>query len=162
MHSIKPIHIVLYEPVIPQNTGSIARLCACTGAVLHLIHPLGFDVDEKAVRRAGLDYWEHVDIRHHENWDAFIEQEHPAALFFFSKFAKKTYEKIPFSLPVYLVFGSEVKGLPPFLHEKCQDQFYQVPMRTHLVRSLNLAQCVAVITYEALRQNAFIGAIEPE
>lgn len=161
MDTIKPLNIVLYEPVIPQNTGAISRLCACTGAVLHLIYPLGFDVDEKAVRRAGLDYWEHVDIRHHSNWNAFLEKEEPENLFFFSKFATQTYEKIRFQPPTYIVFGSETTGLPPFLHEKCGSQFYKVPMRTHLVRSLNLAQCVAIVAYEALKQNDFVGALDP-
>ena len=99
MDTVNPIHIVLYEPVIPQNSGSIARLCACTGAVLHLIHPLGFDVDEKAVRRAGLDYWDHVDIRHFLSWNTFIEKEAPENIFFFSKFAEKTYEKVQFQIP---------------------------------------------------------------
>src|SRR4051812_36839258 len=112
-----PFHVVLYEPVIPQNTGSIARLCACTGAVLHLIHPLGFQVDAKAVKRAGLDYWPHVDVRNHENWDKFLEAEKPRELFFFSKFATEGYQKIQFPRSSYLVFGSETKGLPPFLHE---------------------------------------------
>lgn len=157
-NSVKPIHIVLYQPVIPQNTGSIARMCACTGAVLHLVYPLGFQVDDAAVKRAGLDYWEHVDIRHHENWDAFIEKERPENLFFFSKFAEKTYETVKFETPVFLVFGSETKGLPQFLFDKARDRFLKVPMRTHLVRSLNLAQCVAVVAYEALRQNDFVGA----
>lgn len=153
----KPFHVVLYEPVIPQNTGSIARLCACTGAVLHLIHPLGFSIDEASVKRAGLDYWPHVDIRNHANWNTFLETEKPEDLYFFSKFATQHYGSIFFPETVYLVFGSETKGLPPFLHEKCADRFYKVPMRTHLVRSLNLSQCASIVLYEALRQNGFEG-----
>ena len=159
-------HIVLVEPVIPQNTGSIARLCACTGATLHLIRPLGFDISEKAVRRAGLDYWPHVDIRDYENWDDFIAKqklEGPPlkSLHFLSKFAQNSFAKVKFTPPVYLVFGSETKGLSPTLWEKYPDQFFQVPMRTELVRSLNLSQCVAVVLYEALRQNDFPGISQP-
>lgn len=149
------VHIVLYEPVIPQNTGSIARLAACTGTVLHLIHPLGFQVDEAAVKRAGLDYWPHVDIREHESWNAFIEKEQPRDLFFLTKFAKKPHTEAKYGFNPYLVFGSETTGLPPFIHEKFADHLYKVPMRTNLVRSLNLAQCVAVVTYEALRETGF-------
>ncbi len=151
----KPLHVVLLNPVIPQNTGSIARLCACTGAVLHLIHPLGFQVDEASVKRAGLDYWEHVDIREHESWVSFLEKEKPINIFFFSKFAKRGYGETKYSSPAYLVFGNETQGLPQSLHSDYAKHFFQVPMRTHLVRSLNLAQCVAVVVYEALRQENF-------
>jgi tRNA (cytidine/uridine-2'-O-)-methyltransferase len=155
MKSSPSVHIVLFEPVIPQNTGSIARLCACTGATLHLIRPLGFSIDEKAVRRAGLDYWPHVDVRDHENWDHFLESEDPKALHFLSKFAERSYVDIEFSPPLYIVFGSETKGLPPWMWERYPERFFTIPMRTHLVRSLNLSQAVAVVAYEALRQNGF-------
>ena len=148
-------HIVLNEPVIPQNTGSIARLCACTGAVLHLVHPLGFSIDEASVKRAGLDYWPHVDIREHQNWDAFIETQKPEKLYFLSKFAKHYFTELKFTPPVYLVFGSETKGLPPHLWERYPELFFKIPMRTHLVRSLNLSQAAAIVLYEALRQNNF-------
>lgn len=150
-------HLVLVHPVIPQNTGSIARLCACTGAVLHLVHPLGFAVDDAAVKRAGLDYWSHVDIRNHVNWDAFLAKEEPEEkeLYFFSKLAKTNYSGAKYKGKVYLVLGSETRGLPPALWETYQERFYQVPMRTHLVRSLNLSQCAAVVLYEALRQSDF-------
>jgi tRNA (cytidine/uridine-2'-O-)-methyltransferase len=148
-------HIVLHEPVIPQNTGSIARLCACTGAVLHLIHPLGFLVDEASVKRAGLDYWPHVEVREHSDWTAFCEKERPEFFFFFSKFATRTYSEISFPRGAYLIFGSETKGLPRSLHETFSVRFYKIPMRTHLVRSLNLSQAAAIVLYEALRQNGF-------
>lgn len=148
-------HLVLYEPVIPQNTGSIARLCACTGAALHLIHPLGFKVDEASVKRAGLDYWPHVALSEHENWDAFLEKEAPETLFFFSKFATRPYFGVELNKPVYLVFGSETKGLPEAIHSRYADQLLKIPMRTHLVRSLNLAQSASIVLYEALRQNGF-------
>ena len=155
-------HVVLFRPVIPQNTGSIARLCACTGAVLHLIHPLGFSTDDAAVRRAGLDYWPHVDVRHHDDWDAFIANENPAQLFFFSKFSRTSYTSRPLPEGSYFVFGSETSGLPDSLREKYPDGFLQVPMRTNLVRSLNLAQCAAVVLYEALRQCDFSGIVSDD
>lgn len=148
----KPFHIVLYQPVIPQNTGSIARLCACTGAVLHLIHPLGFQTDDASVKRAGLDYWQHVDIREHASWEAFLKSQRPERLNFFSKFATTPYTSGHFDVPTYLVFGSETKGLPAEMRETYAKDLYLIPMRTHLVRSLNLSQCVAVVLYEAIRQ----------
>lgn len=149
------IHIVLYQPVIPQNTGSIARLCACTGASLHLIHPLGFQVDAASVKRAGLDYWPHVAVHEHENWEAFEHTTEGAPVYFFSKFAKRPYSEIKFPGRSYIVFGSETKGLPEEIRTKYADNCYLLPMRTNLVRSLNLSQCAAIITYEALRQHEF-------
>jgi tRNA (cytidine/uridine-2'-O-)-methyltransferase len=151
-----PFNIVLHQPVIPGNTGAIARLCACTGARLHLIHPLGFRVDEASVKRAGLDYWPHVDISQHQSWTEFLEKEKPEALFFFSKFAERKYHQVDFPQPVYLVFGNETQGLPMSIWDgQPAERFLQVPMRTNLVRSLNLAQCAALVLYEALRQHGF-------
>lgn len=151
----RPFNIVLYQPVIPQNTGSIARLCACTGAALHLIRPLGFQIDAAAVKRAGLDYWPHVSVTDYEDWNDFLERENPDALFFLSKLAKKSYTELTYSGPVHLVFGSETSGLPDSLWKRYPDRFFLIPMRTDLVRSLNLAQAAAVVLYEALRQNEF-------
>ena len=148
-------NLVLYQPVIPQNTGSIARLCACTGASLHLIHPLGFRVDEASVKRAGLDYWPHVEISNHASWENFLTTEEPQSLFFFSKFATQSYFKACFPKPVYLVFGSETKGLPENLHETFSEQFLKIPMRTNLVRSLNLSQSASIVLYEVMRQHDF-------
>ena len=145
-------HIVLYEPVIPQNTGSIARLAACTGSHLHLVHPLGFQIDDAAVKRAGLDYWPFVDISDHVTWDAFLESEKPETLYFFSKLASTSYTTIQFSERPFLIFGNETKGLPGVFRRRYPEHFYQIPMRTHVVRSLNLAQCVAIVVYEVLRQ----------
>lgn len=153
-------HVVLYEPVIPQNTGSIARLCACTGATLHLIHPLGFQVDEASVRRAGLDYWPFVKVKNHENWEKFLEAENPKHLFFFSKWGKKSFWQKEFKPPVYLVLGSETQGLPESLWKRYPEQFLKVPMHTEIVRSLNLAQCAALVLYEALRQSGFSAGTE--
>jgi tRNA (cytidine/uridine-2'-O-)-methyltransferase len=148
-------NIVLYEPVIPQNTGSIARLCACTGARLHLIEPLGFQIDEASVKRAGLDYWPHVWIKNYSNWTHFLEETSAQNLIFFSKLAQKSYTEAPLIPGTYLVFGSETKGLPESLWKLYEGFFYTVPMRTHLVRSLNLSQCAAIVLYESLRQNSF-------
>lgn len=153
-------HLVLYQPVIPQNTGSIARLCACTGAKLHLIHPLGFAIDAARVRRAGLDYWEYVDIAEHKDWDAFLAAENPRHLFFLSKKAEKPMYETPIPSGSYLVLGSETQGLPEHLHQTERARFLKIPMRTHLVRSLNLAQAAAVVLYEALRQNDFEGVAD--
>jgi tRNA (cytidine/uridine-2'-O-)-methyltransferase len=147
--------IVLYQPVIPQNTGSIARLCACTNAVLHLIHPLGFRTDEASVKRAGLDYWAHVDVREHADWDAFMAAEKPQELFFFEKDATRAHSEVRYPPGAYLVFGPETSAIPAFLAERYPDRQVLVPMRTHLVRSLNLAQCAAVALYEALRQTGY-------
>ncbi|MCB0403682.1 MAG: tRNA (cytidine(34)-2'-O)-methyltransferase [Bdellovibrionales bacterium] len=147
-------HIVLHEPVIPQNTGSIARLCACTGASLHLIHPLGFAIDESKVKRAGLDYWPHLDVMEYENWEHFLEARKPEQLFLFTKFSKRSFYSVSIPPGAYLVFGSETKGLPLSLRENYPEACVQIPMRTELVRSLNLAQCAAVSVYEAIRQNA--------
>ena len=153
-------HIVLHEPVIPQNTGSIARLCACTGATLHLIHPLGFQVDEASVRRAGLDYWPFVSIKNHLDWEHFLESESPQKLFFFSKWGTKSFYQQTLTPPIYLVFGSETSGLPESLWKRYPELFLKVPMRTDIVRSLNLSQCAAVVLYEALRQFGFSAGIE--
>ncbi len=156
------LNIVLVEPVIPQNTGAIARLCACTGTILHLIHPLGFKTDEASVKRAGLDYWEHVTVKEHANWEAFVKAEKPKTLFFFSKFAQKSYTKAEYQRDSYLIFGNETKGLSKTLHEQYSKDFFQIPMFTHIVRSLNLSQSAAVITYEALRQTNMLSEIESE
>lgn len=154
------LNIVLYQPVIPQNTGSIARLCACTGATLHLIHPLGFQVDEASVKRAGLDYWPYVDVRNHNSWSDFLTSEQPKHMTLYTKFATTPYTKHSYQTPSYLVFGSETKGLPPELHERYAESLYKIPMRTSIVRSLNLAQSAAIIVYEAIRQLEMANQLE--
>lgn len=150
-------HVVLHQPVIPQNTGSIARLCACTGAVLHLIHPLGFRVDEASVKRAGLDYWPHVDVREHGGWPEFVEKERPEHFFLFTKHAQRPFYAKPLPEGSYFVFGAETTGLPAELRKTHEDRCVRIPMRTNLVRSLNLAQAAAIVLYEALRQNDLPG-----
>ncbi len=155
--NLTEFHIVLHNPVIPQNTGSIARLCACTDVTLHLIHPLGFQVDAARVRRAGLDYWPHVRVKEHLSWQKFLDTEQPlrSELFFFSKFAKRLHTQVNYPKKSYLVFGSETKGLPDSFHQEYREQFVLVPIRTEIVRSLNLAQCAAIGIYEVLRQHEF-------
>jgi len=150
------INIVLVEPEIPQNTGNIARTCAATGASLHLIRPLGFEIDDRKLKRAGLDYWHQLDITYYDGLDDFFEK-HPNANFYcFSTKAKYRYTDITYPDPVFLMFGKETKGLPEeFLHanpERC----VRIPMRNGL-RSLNLSNSAAIAVYEVLRQNDFEG-----
>lgn len=147
-----PLNVVLVEPLIPQNTGNIARLCVGTASVLHLIQPLGFDISEKAVRRAGLDYWPHLALRVHDDWDAF-QASLPAAarLFGTSKRAARPYTQVEFEAGDYLLFGKETTGLSPEILDSLGDAVLCLP-RFGPVRSLNLGNSVAVVLYEALRQ----------
>lgn len=148
------INIVLHEPEIPQNTGNIARSCAATGVNLHLIKPLGFDISEKSVKRAGLDYWELVNIFVYENIDEFFEKNPDGNFYFATTKAKKTYCEMEYNEPVYIIFGKETKGLPEDLIEKNLDTSIRIPMIS-TARSLNLSNAVAVVLYEALKQNDF-------
>ncbi len=150
------INIVLVEPEIPQNTGNIARTCAATGASLHLIRPLGFEIDDRKLKRAGLDYWHQLDITYYDGLEDFFEK-HPNANFYcFSTKAKYRYTDIEYPDPVFLVFGKETKGLPEeFLHAH-PDRCVRIPMRDGL-RSLNLSNSVAIAVYEVLRQTEFAG-----
>ena len=150
------MHIVLVEPQIPQNTGSIARTCAATGSPLHLIEPLGFDITEKAVRRAGLDYWPHVDLHRHCSWQAFMEAVSPTNHWFFSKFGSSSYSDVRFQPEDALIFGSETKGLgESFLSTVAPEQILRIPINTAHVRSLNLSNAVSIALYEGLRQQEF-------
>ena len=150
------INIVLLEPQIPQNTGNIARTCAATGASLHLIRPMGFEVDDKKLKRAGLDYWHELDITYYDGWDDFICKNPNAELFFFSTKARKVYTQITYPNSVYLVFGREDAGLPEELLLANKDRCVRMPMRDKL-RSLNLSNTVAIAVYEVLRQRDFEG-----
>ena len=149
------IHVVLVHPEIHWNTGNAGRTCLATGATLHLIEPLGFSLDEREVKRAGLDYWEHVDLRVWPSWEAF-EAELPTLgePYFFSTKAKGLYWDAPLgaTADVVLVFGRETGGLPDAIHEKYADRFVGMPMFSPLVRSLNLSTSVALGVYEVLRQ----------
>jgi len=149
------IHIVLYEPEIPQNTGNISRTCAVTGCHLHLIEPLGFDIGERSIRRAGLDYWKYLTVNTYKNWDDFISKNNTenGELYFCSTKGQNNYSQInyPKNKDIYLVFGKESYGLPEPLLKDNYDKCIRIPMKGY-VRSLNLSNAVAVIVYEVLRQ----------
>ena len=150
------INIVLHEPEIPQNTGNIARTCAATGASLHLIRPLGFTIDDKKLKRAGLDYWHQLDITYYDGLEDFFEKNPNAQFYCFSTKAQYRYTDITYPDPVFLIFGKETKGLPEeFLHAH-PDRCVRIPMRDGL-RSLNLSNSVAIAVYEVLRQSDFEG-----
>ena len=145
-------HIVLDEPEIPPNTGNIARLCGATGTVLHLVGKLGFSIDDKHVRRAGLDYWKAVDIRHWESLEE-LQKSYPQGRFWYtSKKASKSHIQADFQNGDFLVFGKETLGLPEDLLQRNQEWSIRIPIRSPIVRSLNLANAAAIIVYEALRQ----------
>jgi tRNA (cytidine/uridine-2'-O-)-methyltransferase len=149
------IHVVLVNPEIHWNTGNAGRTCLAAGATLHLIEPLGFSVDEREVKRAGLDYWEHVDVRVWPSWEAFeLALPRLGYPFFFSTKAKRLFWDAPLGTPggVVLIFGRETGGLPAELHERYQDRFVTMPINSPLVRSLNLSTSVAIAVYEVLRQ----------
>ena len=150
------INIVLHEPEIPQNTGNIARTCAATGASLHLIRPLGFTIDDKKLKRAGLDYWHQLDITYYDGLEDFFEKNPNAQFYCFSTKAQYRYTDITYPDPVFLIFGKETKGLPEeFLHAH-PDRCVRIPMRDGL-RSLNLSNSAAIAVYEVLRQSNFEG-----
>lgn len=148
------LNIVLVEPEIPANTGNIARTCAATGSRLHLIKPLGFDISDKAVKRAGLDYWHLVDVQVYESLEDFFARTGAEDLWLLSTKAPQSYTQAAFSPDCWLFFGKETKGLPePFLAEH-RDRCLRIPIRSE-ARSLNLSNSVAVVVFEALRQQAF-------
>ena len=148
------VNIVLVEPEIPQNTGNIARTCAATRSRLHLIEPLGFSISEKAVKRAGLDYWSMVDITTYPSLDAFFAAHPDPDLWLATTKAPRDYTQARFRPDCWLFFGKETAGLPRDLRERYYDRCIRIPMRPD-ARSLNLANSVAVLTYEALRQQGF-------
>ena len=151
---MKHIHIVLHQPEIPQNTGNIARTCAATGASLHLIRPLGFAIDDRKLKRAGLDYWHQLDITYYDGLDDFYAKNPGAEVYYFSTKAPNLYTEIEYPNPVYIMFGKETKGLPEELLHNNPDRCVRLPMREGL-RSLNLSNSVAIAVYEILRQNGF-------
>ena len=152
------INVVMVEPEIPQNTGNIARTCAATGAKLHLVHPLGFSISDKYLKRAGLDYWDKLEIGEHESLTAFLEKYKPEEnnMFYATTKAKHCYSNVDFSNmdEVFVLFGKETKGLPEDLLKKYIDDTIRIPMIGNL-RSLNLSNSVAIIVYEILRQQDF-------
>ena len=150
------MHLVLVEPQIPPNTGNIARLCAATKIKLHLIEPLGFTVDDPQVKRAGLDYWAHLEWQRWPSWTVF-QKSLPAGarLWFVESNGPNLYTEVKFAPEDYLVFGRETAGLPKSLLEKNRDRWLRIPMFHPKVRSLNLSNCVALVLFEALRQQGF-------
>lgn len=149
--------IALYEPEIPPNTGNIMRLCANTGCRLHLIHPLGFDLDEKKLRRAGMDYRDLATIQEHENYLAFLEANSQKQIYALTTKGSKNYSKVSFTPDSILLFGPETRGLPDYvLNSLTGEHKLRLPMHPDS-RSLNLSNTVAIVTYEALRQNGFEG-----
>ena len=140
------------EPEIPGNTGSLGRTCLALGARLHLVHPLGFDLSEKAVRRAGLDYWKQVDLKEHDSYRAFLDSEKPKDLFYFTAHTEKSVFEAKFCEDCYLIFGKESCGLPKDLVEKENERAYKLPIESEHIRSLNLASAATAIGYECLRQ----------
>lgn len=153
------INIVLLEPEIPQNTGNIARTCAATGASLHLIRPLGFEIDDRKLKRAGLDYWNELDITYYDSLDDFYSRHRNACIYYFSTKAPRAYTEIEYGEEVYLMFGKETRGLPEDLLFENKDKCVRIPMRDKL-RSLNLSNSVAIAVYEVLRQRDFEGLRE--
>ncbi|WP_027389179.1 tRNA (cytidine(34)-2'-O)-methyltransferase [Chrysiogenes arsenatis] len=153
------IHIALYSPEIPPNTGNIGRLCVVTGTTLHLIEPLGFSLDEKHLRRAGMDYWEHVQLRVHPDFSAFLEfvAHVNGTLCAFTKFATQWHTEMPASVePLFLLFGRETTGLGADIRAQCGEHLYRLPMlQQEHCRSLNLSNAVSVALYEVLRQRGF-------
>ena len=150
---MEPFNIVLFEPEIPQNTGTIGRLAVSTDSKLHLIEPLGFSLEDKFLKRAGLDYWPRLAPKIHPNWETFLAAERPARRFFLSTHGKKSFFDAQFRPGDYLIFGKESAGLPPEFYEQYRDELWQIPMPGRFSRSLNLANAVSIVLYEAIRQN---------
>lgn len=150
------LHIVLFEPEIPQNTGNIARTCAAVGAELHLVHPLGFRLDEKHLRRAGLDYWPLVTVVEHPSIEAFMAEHGEENLFFFTKKARHPYQELAYPQDCWLVFGKESTGLSEAFLKEHEPDTVRIPIR-EAARSLNLSNSVAIAAYEYLRQWQFPG-----
>jgi tRNA (cytidine/uridine-2'-O-)-methyltransferase len=154
---ILSIHVVLYQPQIPSNTGNIARTCAATDTTLHLIRPLGFSTDDKMLKRAGLDYWEFVNIFYYDSLEEFYQKNEGGAFFYLTKFGEKPHSSFNYSDPdkdYYFIFGRETTGLPKDVIEKNKDVSLRIPMNNN-VRSLNLSNTAAILIYEALRQQDF-------
>jgi tRNA (cytidine/uridine-2'-O-)-methyltransferase len=154
--SMKEINIVLYSPEIPQNTGNISRTCAVTGAKLHIIKPIGFEISDRTLKRAGLDYWDKLDVTYYDDYSDFLAKNEGAELYFFSAHGKRSYAEVEYPDRAFLVFGRESVGLPRELIEKNADRSLRIPMRKTL-RCLNLSNSVAIAVYELLRQNDFGG-----
>ena len=156
-----PLHVVLHQPEIPGNTGAIGRTCVAIGAKLWLVRPLGFRIDEKTLRRAGLDYWQHLNWEVADHWDDLMEKLPPTRMWFFTRFATQHHDRIAFQLGDTLVFGSETSGLPSKLTSQSPENNLRI-RTTGDVRSLNLSCSVGVASYEAIRQFVEAGSLELE
>jgi tRNA (cytidine/uridine-2'-O-)-methyltransferase len=152
-----PLHVALIEPEIPPNTGNVARLCAATGCQLHLVEPLGFRIDDRELKRAGLDYWEHLGVSVHASLDAFLEATAHLQRWYFSTRGARTYAGAAFALGDVLVFGKETKGLPQALIDGDPEHALRIPQRPGTVRSINLSTAVGIATYAALARLNFPG-----
>ncbi len=148
------LNIVLVEPEIPQNTGNISRTCACTDSVLHLVGPLGFEISDKHLKRAGLDYWKFLDIRYYDSLEEFWEKNPEGEFFYLTTKAQNRYTDVQIPQNAYLMFGKETRGLPEDMLIAHPERCVRIPMRAG-ARSLNLSNSVAIVVYEALRQNDF-------
>lgn len=154
------MEIVLVEPEIPPNTGNVARLCAATGSRLHLVEPFGFSLDDRQLKRAGMDYWQQVEWRRWGSWREFVAQlPGGARLWLFESGGPRHYAQVQYEAPDYLVFGRETAGLPAGLLAEHADRWLRIPMFRREARSLNLSNCVALVLFEALRQQGFRGEI---
>ena len=148
------MNIVLHQPEIPANTGNIGRTCVATGTRLHLIEPLGFRLDEKSIRRAGMDYWEHLEMTRYINYQEFLDQNPGAKIWFATTKAKKVYSEVSFGPDDYIMFGKESAGIPEEILVANEEHYIRIPMLSS-IRSLHLSNSVAIVLYEALRQNDF-------
>ena len=153
---MKKINIVLYSPEIPQNTGNISRTCACTGAALHIIKPCGFEITDRNLKRAGLDYWDNLEIYYYDNYEHFLDENKDGVMYYFSSHGKTAHTDINYQDNVYLIFGKESVGLDKELVDQNYDMSVRIPMRP-LLRCLNLSNSVAIACYEVLRQWDFAG-----
>ena len=155
------MNVVLVEPEIPPNTGNVARLCAVTGSSLHLIGPLGFRLDDRQLKRAGMDYWDQVQWKIWENWEVFSKSILPQArCWFVEQGGKRRYDEVEYGADDYLIFGRETVGLPEALLKKNGNSWVRIPMFNAQARSLNLANCVSIVLYDALRQQRFAGEMD--
>ena len=155
------LHVVLLHPLIPHNTGAIGRLCVGLGARLHLIEPLGFSLDEKAVRRSGLDYWPNLDLRVYSSWQDFLTANQPPQIHFLSTRGKQSVYEVTFAPPCWLAFGNETSGLPAPFYTRCAAALYKIPQPGEHARSINLANAAAIAMYEAYRQIAAASSSSP-
>ncbi|WP_299148259.1 tRNA (cytidine(34)-2'-O)-methyltransferase [uncultured Dokdonia sp.] len=146
------LNIVLINPEIPNNTGNIGRLALGSGCKLHLVKPFGFEIDDTRLKRAGLDYWQHLDVQYYDNTEDFFKKNAFAKMAFLSSHGTKSHYDIPFEEDLFLVFGKESKGLPKEITEKHPDQLYKIPLFSEHIRSLNLANAVGIVAYEGIRQ----------